>query len=98
MSALSSAEFPKKEEGKGRSTKVGPQVTLFQIILSYWLNLLISGEGVFRPENFKSTFAIFFCILLKVNDVLCDRRMMKATSAMTPLSVIERFLPILPSL
>ena len=38
-------------------------------------------------ENFKSTFANFFCILLKVSGVLCDRRMkesQKTTGAMAP--------------
>ena len=52
-----------------------------------WLIPFISGERSFNSENFKSTFANFFCILLKANDVLCDRRMTKSqktTCAMTP--------------
>ena len=55
---------------------------------NYWLIPLILEREDFRSENFKSTFAIFFCILFKVNDVLCDRRMIKSqktTGAMTPL-------------
>ena len=48
-------------------------------------------EG-FRSENFKSTFAIFFSIHLKVNDVLFDRRMIKSqktTGAMTAVLMAE---------
>ena len=54
--------------------------------LCHWFIPLNLGEGSFRLVNFKSTFAIFFCVLLKVNGLLCDRRMItsqKTTSAMT---------------
>ena len=54
---------------------------------NYLLIPLIWEEGGFRSGNFKSTFPNFYCILLKVNDVLCDRRMIKSqktTVAMTP--------------
>ena len=59
---------------------------LFQIIITgYSLIPLISRKGSFRLENLESTFVTYFCILLKVNDVLCNRRMksQKTTGAMT---------------
>ena len=60
-----------------RSSQVGPQLAFFQIIIT-GSSSLFWERGAIRSENFLSAFAIFFCILLNVNDVLSDRRMTKS--------------------
>ena len=58
----------------------------FQIMIT-----LILAEGSFRSENVKNTLVILFWILLKINDVLFDRRMMKSqrtTGVMTSINGI----------
>ena len=84
---LSSIELPKKKQGKekkkgnchipcrrqARSTHKLPFSDN-----NYWLILLTSGDGAFRLKISKSTFAIFFRILLKVKGVFYDRRIIKS--------------------
>ena len=97
LQTFSSAEPLTKKEGKER--KKGGYATSFVKVGSrqdtsclfsdnnHWLIPLISGEReCVSCRKIKSRFAIFFCILLKVDDVLCDKRMIKTqktTSEMT---------------
>ena len=67
------------------SGEVGRQPVFFQIIITgkspiFW------EKGAFRSGHFKVPFVFFFRILLKVNDVLCDRmiKSQKTTDTMTP--------------
>ena len=73
----------RKKEKKGKKEALPHNMSRYdhKLPFSYvdcWLIPYISGETGLQVRNFKNPFVIFFCILLKVNDALCDRRMMKS--------------------